>query len=100
MATTSTEPSSPSSSLSSSGGAAVGLAEALGDGAIRVAAASEMIARNENDGNDGDDGEEGGVSVAAASVTTTAAVTTSQRVVISSDAKASLRVILMKKSGL
>jgi hypothetical protein len=57
MATTSTEPLLPSSSPSSSDGAAVGLAAASGDGLIIVAEASEMIARIGNNGNDRDDGE-------------------------------------------
>jgi hypothetical protein len=57
MATTSTEPLLPSSLRASSDGAAVGLAEASGDGAISVAAASETIAHNGNDRNDGDNGE-------------------------------------------
>jgi hypothetical protein len=95
MATTSTEPSSPSSKPSSSDGVAVGLAVASGrtasdgdrvavgfamamgttawaaDGAISVAAALETIACNGNDGNDrddGDNGEEVGDSIAAASI--------------------------------
>jgi hypothetical protein len=56
MATTSTEPSLLSSLPSSSDGAAVGLAVTSGDWLIIVAAASETIARNRNDGNNEDDG--------------------------------------------
>ncbi len=50
--------------------AASGTTACTGDGAISVAAASEMIARDRNngiDGDDGDDGEGAAVSIAAAS---------------------------------
>ncbi len=55
MATTSTEPLLLSSLPSSSDGAAVDLAKALGDRLIIVAAASETIALDTNNGNDGGD---------------------------------------------
>ncbi len=58
-----------------------------------IAAASETIAFNRNDGNNGDNGDSGegaAINVAVALGTTTAAVTTSQRAIISSDAKSSL----------
>jgi hypothetical protein len=99
MATTSPEPSSPSSLPSSSDGAAVGLAVALGDGAISVAAASETILFNWNEGNsrDGrDDGEIAAISIAAASGTA-AAVTTSQQAVISSDAKSTMQAYFVEE---
>jgi hypothetical protein len=60
MATTSTKPLLPSSSPSSSDGAAIGLVKALGDGLIIVAAASETIALDTNNRNDGDNRGGGG----------------------------------------
>jgi hypothetical protein len=56
MATTSTEPLLLSSLPSSTDGAAVGLAKALGDRLIIVAVASEMIALDTNNGNNGGNG--------------------------------------------
>jgi hypothetical protein len=81
MATTSPEPSLPSSPPSSFDGAAVGLAPASGDGLniVIVAAALETIAHggnNQNNGDDGDKGEGVAVSVAVALGMMTAAVIT------------------------
>jgi hypothetical protein len=92
MATTSPEPLLPSGLPSSSDGAAVGLAVALGDRAFSIAVASETIAHNGNNGDNRDDrdsGEGAAISVVAASGTT-AAVPTSQQAITASDAKSTL----------